>query len=286
MASLKMPNRQRSFIDVATDEGSPSTSSADDQFAEDTPSLPPTGCHIVRSQADLVDRYHGPCTLFTLCTEFRDTLLAEQQTQSSPLAEDEPQQSKLQDKIVNNEALSELLARMCLEAGIEESFDLPSNHYPIRLPPKKFLLMVQSQFFQQANIAIDIFVQSSFWSNVERIYSRTFAPADEAWAICFNSIILLVLGSEVSTQGSDPLVGSQFALPFLSTVRAALSNPRILMAPRLINVQALALLVSILDDRYIGSLRWPLTFGKEHCCPTVLSTWFCRVDLCASLRAC
>lgn len=249
MASLKLRGRQRSLIDVATDEESPSTSSADDQLTEDLPSLPPTGCHIVRSQGDLVDRYHGPCTLFTLCTEFRDTLLAEQQTQSSPPAEDDAQQSKMQDKVVKNEALSELLARMCFEAGVEESFDLPSKPYPIRLPPKKFLLMVQSQFFQQANIAIDIFVQSSFWSNVERVYSRTFTPIDEAWAICFNTIILLVLGSEISTQGSDPLVGSQFALPFLSTVRAALSNPRILMAPRLINVQALALLVSILNDR-------------------------------------
>ncbi|KAL2012342.1 hypothetical protein VTN00DRAFT_5060 [Thermoascus crustaceus] len=131
---------------------------------------------------------------------------------------------------------------MCLEAGIEESFDLPTDHINIRLPPKQFLLMVESQFFDQADYMTDIFVRSSFWSNVDRIYSRALRPADDAWAICFSTIILLVLGSECFARGNDQVLGSQFLEPFLSTIPAALSNSHILLAPKLINVQALALL--------------------------------------------
>ena len=243
-ALLKRGAGQRPFIDTATEEESPINFLADDQETKDSSTLPPRDRHIVRSQGDFIDRYHGPGTLFALCKEFSDTTLSEQWTQSPPLAKNETQQSKKQDRPAKNEAVKDLLARMCLEAGIEASFELQSDHTPVRLSPKQFFLMVQTQFFQQADYATDIFVQTCFRSNVERIYSRPFTPADEAWAICFNIIILLVLGSEVSTQDNDPLVGSQFARPFLLTVRTALSNPRVLMAPKLINVQALALLVS------------------------------------------
>ena len=227
-----------------TEEESPITFPADDQFTKDTPSLLSKDHHIVRSQRDLLDRYHGPCTLFALCKEFYDATLSEQGTQTPFLAEDETQNSPKQDRQARNEAVKDLLARMCLEAGIEESLDLQLDPTPVRLPPKQFLLMAQTQFFQQADYATDIFVETCFRSNVERIYSRPFSAADEAWAICFNVIMLLVLGLELSSQGNDPLVGSQFALPFLLTVRTALNNPRILMTPKLINVQALALLVS------------------------------------------
>ena len=143
-----------------------------------------------------------------------------------------------------SEVVKDILSRMCAEANSEESFDLQPDQNPIRLPPKQFLMVVQNQFFQQADSATDVFVQSSFRANVEHIYSRPVTAADEAWAIIFNTVILLVLGSEVSAGGTEPLIGSQFARPFLVTLRTALSNPRVLMATKLINVQALALLVS------------------------------------------
>lgn len=204
----------------------------------------PTHDHRACRHNDPIDRHHGPCTLLALCNAFSDTILSEQWTPGQSPGKDQLQKSNKQEDFAKNEAVKDVLVRMCLEAGIEEPFDLQPNHTPIRLPPKQFLFMIQNQCFQQADYATDIFVQSSFWSNVERIYSQPFTPADKAWAICFNTIILLVLGSEVQIQNNDPLVESQFVLPFLSTVRAALNNPRVLMAPKLINVQALALLVS------------------------------------------
>lgn len=245
---FKAVGSQRSSVDMTAEEELPSPFITDDQLSEDSPSLLPKDRHVVRGQVDLTDRYHGPGTLFTLCNSFRDIAVSERGKQKPPPTENGSQQSTGQNRSAATEAVEDILTRLCLEAGAEGSFfDLQSDHTPIRLPPKQFLLVVQTQFFQQAHYATDIFVQSRFRSNMERIYSRPFAPADEGWAICFKTIILLVLGSENLTQGNDPLFGSQFASSFLSTVRTALSNPRFLMAPKLINVQALALLVSTFD---------------------------------------
>jgi hypothetical protein len=225
-------------VERAEEEDSPLVFMDDDHFMENTTSLPPTDRHIIRSPGDLTDRYHGPATIFALCSQFSDTVLHDQNpdgenTQYSP------------ERSQTMEALKDTLTRMCLEASLEEPFDINStNSASIRLPPKQFLLMVQAQFFQHADHHQDLFVQSHFCAVVEEIYSRPFTPSDEPWAITFNTIILLVLGSEMSSQSSDPLIRSQFAMPFLSTVRTALSNPNLLMAPRLINCQTLALLVS------------------------------------------
>lgn len=243
---LRVNRGYGSSLDLTTDEDeTANATAADAKFTDETPCRIITDRHIVRSQGDLIDRYHGPCTLFALCKDFCDTILSERQMQGSPSSQSQPQQGEMQDGAARNEELRGLLTGLYLEAQIEETFDLPPGYYPVRLPPKQFLLMAQTQFFQQCDYTTDIFVQSNFLSHVERIYSRPFAPADEAWAICFNVVILLVLGFENPNHGSnDSLLGSQFVRPFLLTVRMALSNPRILMAPKLINVQALALLVS------------------------------------------
>ena len=228
---------------MATDEESPTPYSTCEQLNEDEVSTPAKNRYIVRSQVDHIDRYHGPSTLFALCKEFSDTSLPQRNSDNPSLASDEPQ-AKEQNKSAKDEVVKDLLTYMCAEAGNEEFFEFQSDFIPVRLPPKQFLLMVQSQFFQQPNYATDIFVQSCFWSNVERIYSRPYTPGDEAWIFIYNIIILLVIGSAISNN-SIPLAEPQFTQPFILAVHTALSNPRVLMAPKLINVQALALLVSI-----------------------------------------
>jgi hypothetical protein len=207
-------------------------------------------------QGHLIDRPAGPSSLSALCNEFCDLTLSTQQPSSLRLSKDQLQQGEKDDCSAQNEAVKDLLTRMCFEAGIEDSFNLQSDHVPIRLPPKQFLLTIQTQYFHQADYTTDIFVQSCFWSNIERIYIRPFTPADEPWAICLNTIILLVLGSESTAVGNDPLAGSQFVQPFLLTIRAALSNPRVLMAPKLVNIQALALLVSTLYWLWIHYMQF------------------------------
>ena len=239
---LKASGSQKPCLDIATDEEPPTTFSTIEQLNEEEASIPAKNRYIVRSQVDRIDRYHGPSTLFALCKEFSDISLSERPSDNPSSASDESQPNE-QNRSVKDEAVKDVLAFMCAEAGNEEYFDIQSDFNPVRLPPKQFLLMVQSQFFQQPDYVTDIFVQSSFWSNVERIYSRPYMPGDEAWIYIYNIIILLVLGSEISTD-SNPLVGPQFTQPFLLAVRTALSNTRVLMAPKLVNVQALALLVS------------------------------------------
>lgn len=239
---LKTNGNQKLFPNMAIEDDNPGEFPTDDILGEDDLSLPQTDRHIVRSSSNLTDRYHGPCTLLALCNEFSDTLLSAQQAQSPTSTS---RDSTSSNTPVINDAAKGLLDLIRLEASTEDSIDLQADPIPIRLPPKQFLLMAQTQFFQQVDYATDIFVQAHFWSNVERVYSRPFTSADEAWAICFNTIILLVLGPDSSSQDCDSMIGSQFVRPFLLTVRSALSNPRILMAAKIVNVQALALLVSV-----------------------------------------
>jgi Fungal specific transcription factor domain len=112
----------------------------------------------------------------------------------------------------------------------------------ILLPPKQFLLMLHTRFFHQNDWNTDLFVQSHFWANVERVCNNYSPSIDEPWAIAFNTIILLSLSTDGSTNRHEPLIGSQFAQPFFSTIRAAVDKFWILMSPRLINVQTLVLL--------------------------------------------
>ena len=241
---LKFNGKQRLSIETVTEEDCSGAISTHNPLLEESPYLPSIDRHTIRRSSSLTDRYHGPCTLVGLCHEFSDGLLPLQPMQTLPAVTDEPQPTNRHPRPVVNDLTKFLLDRICLEAEVEDSVDLYADPKPIRLPPKQSLLMIQAPFFQQADHATDLFVQSSFWSNVERVYSRPFTPADEAWAICFNTIILLTIGPEVSRQNNDIQIGSQFVRPFLSTVRSLPHNPRVFMAAKLVNVQALALLVS------------------------------------------
>lgn len=119
--------------------------------------------------------------------------------------------------------------------------DISSKHNAICLPPKQLLSMVLSQFFRDADYTTDIFVQTNFQKQLDRVYAHPSDPANEAWAVCFNVIVLLVVGIDQTTKSNDP-----FIQPYLNALRMTVNNPRVFLGPRLVNVQALALLVSTL----------------------------------------
>ena len=235
---------RRLSIAVATPDEATGGVSVNETLDDDHPGEVRTDRHVVRSSSDLTDRYHGPCTLFALCSDMRKTLLSANQSEPSTGSQDESEHCKKNGMSKLTDATKGILSQMCFEAGTEEAVDLHTAPTLIRLPPKQLLLMASTQFLQQADYTTDIFVPSFFGSNMERVYSRAFTSAEEAWAICYNAIILLVLGPENSSQDCDSLMSSHFIRPFLLTVRSALSNPRLLMAAKIVNVQALALLVS------------------------------------------
>ena len=273
-ALLQTNGFQKLLVETAAEEEKPKELSAYNSLRADSTCLPPTDSHIFRDGSNLTDLYHGPCTLFALCIEFRDTVSSVQSMQDPTSANDGSQRGKRHNRAAMIDAAKDLLDQVCLDAGIEESVDPQLDPAPIRLPPKQLLLMVQTQFFQHADYTTDLFVQSNFRSNMERVYSRPFALSDEPWAICFNAIILLVLGHEGLTQNWDPQIASEFVRPCLLTLRSALCNPRGLMIAKTVNVQALALLVStacIIIPCLAGILT---NLSEEHCCSDVLPSRF------------
>ncbi|KAI0173498.1 hypothetical protein GGR52DRAFT_388641 [Hypoxylon sp. FL1284] len=221
---------------------------------------------VIRNQDGQGGLHHGPGTLLSLCQELQDFMLSKEhglqpaQEQVTALlngrgedASNEIGYSRrrnTQSTISVSDRSAELLERICIIASFATPSDvLEPDHAPVKLPPKQLLLMALPQFFSQIDYSTDIFMEAHFVAQVEVIYSQPLMPTDDAWAICFNTIILLVLGSDSWTRGNDGLMTSQFALPLFQAMRTALHQARLFTTPKLVNVQALALL-SICAEKY------------------------------------
>jgi hypothetical protein len=192
----------------------------------------------------------GPYTLFTLCKDFCDTVVSynlSEQENLHALGQSAKYNFLEALEMPDSNLLSRHLDSLCREASIQNEIAwLEDTNRSVTLPPKQFLLMMQSQFFQNLDYSTDIFVQSHVTNQIEGIYGQQLVDSDgEAWAICFNIIILLMIGGVNSNDSVDGLDGGQFVEPFLSAVHAGVNNARILTLPRLINVQAVTLLVSV-----------------------------------------
>ncbi|RGP76273.1 gal4like transcriptional activator [Fusarium sporotrichioides] len=197
--------------------------------AVDSGTVVHTNCHIVRNASQSIDRYHGPCSLYALCKEFHDDPIfgiPENSTSTHPAV---PEHAMLQE--------------MLYEAGNEPHLDIPSQPIGICLPPRQFLNLVIGPFFKNTDYATDVFVRSTFQPQIDRIYSQPIGPSDEGWAVCFNVIVLLGIKREPTTQGN-----SHFIQSLLQTMRMAINNPRVFLTPRLVNVQALALLSYVAEQ--------------------------------------
>lgn len=191
----------------------------------------------MRNETHAVHRYHGPCSLYALCRDFSDHH-AQQLEASSP--GDDKASARL------------LLEHMCAEAAREDCVDVPSEQASVYLPPRQFLNIVVGPFFANADYATDLFSRANLQTQIDRVYSQSsssssqsLSPVDEAWAVCFNVMVLLAMGKDQSTQSNSP-----FIQPFLQTLRMTVNNPRVFLAPRLVNVQALALLVCLNSPPY------------------------------------
>ncbi|KAJ6087152.1 hypothetical protein N7467_006066 [Penicillium canescens] len=179
------------------------------------------------------DRYYGPGTLLALSHRFRRTLL-----ESTGDAVNHPIQ----------EGLEQHLNFLCSEAGSEESLSgaRPAQLTAMQLPPKQLFMVVQSQFFQHCHYATDIFVPSRFRMKVEQLYARPLMAGDEAWTICLHTLTLLVLGPGARLMSQELCTGPSGLL----AVHAAVTDPGILVAPQLINVQTLTLLGRLAQQYY------------------------------------
>jgi hypothetical protein len=110
----------------------------------------------------------------------------------------------------------------------------------ISLPPKQLLSIVLESFLKDPDYTTDIFHHQLVYHAMDRVYKDPSSPNSEPWALCFNLIVLLSLGKEHPLDCQDP-----FVRPMLQAVQSAVRNWRLLMKPRLINIQTLLLYVSL-----------------------------------------
>lgn len=204
-----------------SDQDVPTRDTSGTNSGTSTPPLSGPG-HFVRDDQTLVERYHGPCTLVALCRNFGADLTSYMGG--------------------SDEVVGSLVNRMLLDISTNDhmDFELGSGHDDtVCPPPRQFLSVMLETFLKQADYSTDIFCHQTIYEAVERVYREPSSPASEPWALCFNLIILLALGIEHPVRGDDP-----FVRPMLQAAHVAARKPSFFMSPRLVNVQALALLVS------------------------------------------
>lgn len=214
--------------------------------------------HIFHSDVDMVDRYHGISSPFALCSRLYLRTMTEAKSMES------------------NDLLG-LLRDLCEKAGGTEPFPTYNDQFPTQLPPKQQAIAAVNYYFKHIDCTTDIFVHKNLLDNLERVFSQPHRPGDDTWAVCLKVIILLVLGMEISTQAGNALFGD-FACSMLPS-RASLISSYLLNTPRLINVQTLILLVSLIFVFLRVSTKLIMAL-LEHCSTTIRSTGLVRAPIC------
>lgn len=180
----------------------------------------------------------------------------------------------------NGQSIKALLLELfeCASAG--SCGELTYDGATIVLPPKQLLSMACESFFKSQDVATDIFCKEHFWINVERIYRRPFNAEETAWVTCFDLIIILRLGADQSDSSS-----TDFLRPFLLNVIRAYASTTMLLKPKVINVQALALMVSsntssLGQTTPCAKLIWHIESGRPTVFPPFHAGSYLRASLC------
>ncbi|KAL8777550.1 MAG: hypothetical protein Q9213_007809 [Squamulea squamosa] len=172
--------------------------------------------------------YRG-CSLVSLCEQLRNTIDELHLVQNAESGLPPSDQT----------SISASVSQLFEHINSSNNLEILNDGLPVELPPRSLLTMACIPFFQSEGLATEIFDQTVFRQNIERMYDRPYNADDAAWAMCFNLVILLGLGME---QPANP--SGDFLKPFLQNAIRAYVSMTTLLAPKLIDVQALALLVS------------------------------------------
>lgn len=171
--------------------------------------------------------YYGPASLIAACKSLSRDLITQHER-------------KLPGQTYNVE-IRALLDEMCMELGGTHSPGNGQAVATIALPPRQVLDMAVLLFVRRSKVdyMLDLFDLESLQEHVAAAYLRNNSSDSVVWAACFNVIILLSLGMEPQGNSmSDP-----FFQPYIETLQATTGQVQSLMAPKLINVQTLALIV-------------------------------------------
>jgi hypothetical protein len=184
---------------------------------------------IFRNHKSQIDRYYGPGALPTLCREFQATIST-------------PPTSSASSR--HRETLEQHLGRIIQEAGDQGAgLGRSTGPMPLRLPAKQLFLLVQSQFFQRCRWAMNVFAAGLFRARVEQLYTRPLTIDDTPWVLSLHLITFLVLGLEQEEPGRQ--LDARIHISNIFGWGVSWSEKSSMLVPRLIDVQALALLVSL-----------------------------------------
>ena len=126
--------------------------------------------------------------------------------------------------------------------------DFSSDGKAVSGPPRSFIHTVIDSFLSNINTARPVFQESRLKSAIEQNDSGQVDESPNARNLCFSNIILLTLGLKSRLARCDHSNGNgmddDLLMSFWKNSRRALSHLDTYLEPRLINVQALATLVS------------------------------------------
>ncbi|KAH8805343.1 fungal-specific transcription factor domain-containing protein [Xylogone sp. PMI_703] len=125
------------------------------------------------------------------------------------------------------------------------SIDLSEDSQLIGLVPRALIEDAYDTFFTELNPALPLFDKKSFRHLITNTYAASTEVKDPASVICINNVVLMTLNAKCkfrsANSSTDPLdMGLlDIRILLLRSAKKALGLAKDLMAPRLINVQAL-----------------------------------------------
>lgn len=136
-----------------------------------------------------------------------------------------------------------------------DNLDISHDGQPLTLPLRPILEAMIEPFFSYVHPILPILCRVTLSASIETIYGGLSTGSDHAWKICLNNIIILTLIPQThqrhsydigrSSNKSDVMHSeASMVMPFIENSRRAFQNLELLLQPRLVNVQALATLVS------------------------------------------
>lgn len=210
---------------------------------------------VIRNKSTYTERFSGPWTVVALCRQFVadvDSHLKKRKKISNSESHNDGDSSQSGGDEDDPRSIAANMVREVLASGSGDSSYIETivtvDHQRDRatgvissLPPRQVLSALLDGFFNSAEYSTDVFSRETFYQSVDRIYGNPASePCLRSWALCFNLIILFMLGSNNPSQSDEP-----FVRPIYQSVLNLFSDPVTLLAPSIINIQAMTLLVSL-----------------------------------------
>ena len=238
----------------------------------------------MRSTCAIFDKqYYGPSSLMSLiakiCSSLQDCVKSEEDFCMNDRS-DSSADGSLQECMIMMDGMAKSLEE-------EKRIDQSSDGRPLSLPPQELLEDFLQIYFDHINWTLPLFHKDTFLQNVRRTYELG-PEANNAWILCFNSIMLLILNNRAPAapkNGEDPesiladdTMAADLIKPLHANFKRGLNELQSLLEPSLVNVQALILMVCpIFQRRACSSLLLAYLFNtvfdrsRELSVPTFLA---------------